>query len=147
MRKQRVLAGLLIILMFAPLTGVSYGATQPSYQGHVTKQPANHVTLHSVKTYLDKHPYQKKAAIGAGIGAAAGVLLSPRGAAGSGLVRGAILGAGAGAGYEYLKQKGIIDKLMKEVGGEKDGMNTPKLPAPSAALPPSEPPGASSNSN
>ena len=57
---------------------------------------------HRNGTYFQRHPYVKKAAIGAGIGAGAGLLFSH---GTKGVVKGAAIGAGAGLGYEYLRRK------------------------------------------
>ncbi len=91
MKKQSLPAVLLTSLMLlgsvVPAHAVYYGSAHESYRQR-----------HPVKAYFYRHPYQKKAAIGAGIGAVGGGVL------GLGVARGAIVGAGAGAGYEYLKR-------------------------------------------
>lgn len=56
----------------------------------------------------EEHPYVKKALIGGGGGAVLGGLLASDGGRLDGAVTGALLGAGAGLGYEYLKTKGIL---------------------------------------
>lgn len=56
----------------------------------------------------EEHPYVKKALIGGGGGAVLGGLLSSDGGRMDGAITGALLGAGAGMGYEYLKNKGIL---------------------------------------
>jgi hypothetical protein len=55
-----------------------------------------------------EHPYLKKALIGGGGGAVLGGLISSDGGRMDGAITGALLGAGAGLGYEYLKNKGIL---------------------------------------
>ncbi len=61
-------------------------------------------------SYMDRHPYVKKAAIGGGIGAAAGALLAREGMRTRGAVKGAIIGGAAGAGYEYLRRQGTFSR-------------------------------------
>jgi len=88
MKKQYLPAVLLgSLLLIGPAQAEYYGSVHESYRQR-----------HPVKAYFYRHPYQKKAAIGAGIGAVGGGVL------GLGVARGAIVGAGAGAGYEYLKR-------------------------------------------
>lgn len=67
------------------------------------------------KIYYDRkqgywycHPYVKRGAIGAGIGGAAGAVLSSKGERLSNAARGAVIGGGVGLGYEYLRQKGVF---------------------------------------
>lgn len=67
------------------------------------------------KVYYDRkqgywycHPYVKRGAIGAGIGGAAGAVLSSKGERLSNAARGAVIGGGVGLGYEYLRQKGVF---------------------------------------
>ncbi|MEB3287854.1 MAG: hypothetical protein VKJ04_10160 [Vampirovibrionales bacterium] len=59
----------------------------------------------------EQHPYLKKAAIGGLGGAVLGGVLANDGSRGNGAVKGALLGAGVGLGYEYLKQKGYISGI------------------------------------
>jgi len=59
-------------------------------------------------SYGERHPYIKKAALIGGTGALVGGLISPDGMRGGGMVKGALLGAGVGVGYEYLKRSGYI---------------------------------------
>jgi outer membrane lipoprotein SlyB len=59
-------------------------------------------------SYMDRHPYIKKAAIGGGAGAAIGALVARDGSRVNGAVKGALIGAGAGLGYEYLRRKGVF---------------------------------------
>jgi len=54
--------------------------------------------------YFHRHPYQQKAAIGAGVGAAAGAVLGGKHHRGSGALKGAAVGGVAGTGYEFLKR-------------------------------------------
>jgi hypothetical protein len=54
------------------------------------------------------HPYVQKALIGGGAGAALGGLLSQDGYRADGAIKGAVLGAGLGLGYQYLKQQGTF---------------------------------------
>lgn len=60
-------------------------------------------------TFGQRHPYVQKAAIGAGGGALVGGLLAGDGYRGDGMVKGALLGAGAGLGYQYLKRQGVFN--------------------------------------
>jgi hypothetical protein len=54
-------------------------------------------------TYFQRHPYQKKALIGAGIGAATSLIFNNGRTDKIG--RSALIGAGAGLSYEYLRQQ------------------------------------------
>jgi hypothetical protein len=58
--------------------------------------------------FLTEHPYAKKALIGGGVGAVAGGLLAGDGGRADGAIKGALLGAGLGLGYEYLKRRGTF---------------------------------------
>ncbi|WP_303674971.1 hypothetical protein [Vampirovibrio chlorellavorus] len=59
-------------------------------------------------TFGQRHPYVKKAAIGGGAGALIGGVLAPDGYRGDGAIKGAVIGAGAGLGYEYLRRQGTF---------------------------------------
>ena len=58
--------------------------------------------------FLGNHPYARKAVLVGGAGAAVGALVAPDGRRGGGAIKGALLGAGAGLGYEYLRRKGLF---------------------------------------
>ena len=58
--------------------------------------------------FLSGHPYIKKAVLVGGAGAAIGALVSQDGRRVNGAVKGALIGAGAGVGYEYLRRKGHL---------------------------------------
>jgi hypothetical protein len=57
------------------------------------------------------HPYVQKAVLGGGAGAALGGLLSRDGYRTDGAIKGALLGAGVGMGYEYLKRQGTFSNM------------------------------------
>jgi hypothetical protein len=61
-------------------------------------------------TQYERHPYLKRAGVGAGIGAAAGAVLAPDGARVDTAVKGGLIGAGAGLGYAYLKNRGYLNR-------------------------------------
>lgn len=61
-------------------------------------------------TYGQEHPYVQKAVLGGGAGAALGGLLSRDGYRTDGAIKGALLGAGIGMGYEYLKRQGTFSR-------------------------------------
>ena len=70
-------------------------AMQPA-QGDTYQSSVTHThTTSKVKTYLQTHPKVKKAAIGAGVGTAAGAAVGL--ISGKGVLRGAAIGAGTGA--------------------------------------------------
>jgi hypothetical protein len=52
------------------------------------------------------HPYAKGALVGGGAGAIIGGLVGPEGYKGESAVKGGLLGAGAGLGYQYLRRRG-----------------------------------------
>ena len=62
------------------------------------------------KTFWQRNPYLKNGLIGAGIGGAGGLILSGKGHRGSGVVKGAAIGTGAGLGYTFLKKKGVFGR-------------------------------------
>jgi hypothetical protein len=55
-----------------------------------------------------EHPYVEKAVLAGGAGAALGGLLARDGYRTDGAIKGALLGAGIGMGYEYLKRQGTF---------------------------------------
>lgn len=59
-------------------------------------------------SFSQRHPYVQKAAIGGGAGALIGGILGRDGYRADGAIKGAVIGAGAGLGYEYLKRQGIL---------------------------------------
>ncbi|MCE3235043.1 MAG: hypothetical protein K0Q50_1223 [Vampirovibrio sp.] len=105
MKNQKVLAVLTLLslgassLMPAAMAHSNrYYDNNGRYQAYGRYQPS----------YWQQHPYVKKAAIGGGAGAVLGAVLSQEGSRGDGAIKGALLGAGAGLGYEYLKRKGYL---------------------------------------
>ncbi len=60
-------------------------------------------------SFSQNHPYIQKAAIGGGAGALIGGILGQDGYRADGAIKGAVLGAGAGLGYEYLKRQGTFN--------------------------------------
>lgn len=100
MKKQKLLAALTLMTLGASslMPAMAYGPNNYNYRAYSRYQP----------TFGQQHPYVKKAAIGGGAGAVLGAILAPSGDRGDGAVKGALLGAGAGLGYEYLKRQGYI---------------------------------------
>lgn len=70
------------------------GYYDPTYQGQVYRQ--------NQPGFLSRNPYVKNALVGAGVGAASSLLFSRSGNRGSGLLRGAVLGAGSGLALRAL---------------------------------------------
>lgn len=60
--------------------------------------------------FLPGHPFVRGAAVGGGLGAAAGAIFSPEGSKGDGAIKGALLGGGAGLGYEFLRTHGYLSR-------------------------------------
>lgn len=60
-------------------------------------------------------PYVKKALIGAGIGALASGALSRDGFSSGSIIRGALIGGGAGVGYQYLRNRGYLGGQRRDV--------------------------------
>lgn len=58
----------------------------------------------------EEHPYVNKALLGGGTGAVLGSLLARDGYRTDGAIKGALLGAGIGVGYEYLKRQGTFSR-------------------------------------
>jgi hypothetical protein len=61
-------------------------------------------------TRYERHPYLKRAGIGAAAGAGLGAVLAPDGARLDTAVKGGLIGAGAGLGYAYLKDRGYLNR-------------------------------------
>ena len=59
-------------------------------------------------SFSQRNPYLSKALIGGGAGAVIGGVLGQDGYRTGGAVKGAVIGAGAGLGYEYLKRQGVF---------------------------------------
>lgn len=62
----------------------------------------------AIGNFFYNHPYVQKAVLVGGAGAAVGALTAPDGYRGQGAAKGAMVGAGAGMGYEFLRERGII---------------------------------------
>jgi hypothetical protein len=83
---------------------VQHSGTQTARYGYVPPRSAplrHRYSIQDDRTYLQKHPMVKGAAIGAGVGAVAGGLTGV--IAGRGFVRGAAIGAGTGAGVGVVR--------------------------------------------
>lgn len=59
--------------------------------------------------FFREHPYIQKAVIGGGAGAAIGAVVARDGRRLNGAAKGALIGAGAGLGYEYLRRKRVFN--------------------------------------
>ena len=99
--KTKMLAKKLLssTLLVATVTMMGTAPMQIAHAAYADNRP----------TYFQRNPYVKKAAIGAGIGAGAGLIL---GHGASGVLKGAAIGTGAGLGYEYLHRKGVFHKIF-----------------------------------
>ncbi len=58
--------------------------------------------------FMDRHPYVQKAVVGGGAGAALGAIVARDGNRMNTAAKGALIGAGAGMGYELLRRKGVF---------------------------------------
>jgi hypothetical protein len=91
----------------SPLSGGVQTHVVPIQHASVTHRTATHVRNHRVthyrddRTYWQRHPMQKGAAIGGGVGAAGGAIAGL--ISGRGLLRGAAIGAGTGAGVGVVR--------------------------------------------
>jgi hypothetical protein len=74
------------------------------YNGYTSRNYSNS----RVGNFFQDHPYVQKAAVIGGAGAAVGAIVAGDGNRVNGAVKGALLGAGVGMGYQYLRQQGII---------------------------------------
>lgn len=74
------------------------------YRGHDSRYYGYSRYSRYTPTFGQRHPYVKKAAIGGGAGALVGGLLAPEGSRTDGAVKGAMVGAAVGLGYEYLRR-------------------------------------------
>lgn len=103
MKKFRMLSllmvpGVLVNLAFVP----AQAAGVRDYLGY------GHPYRTDSGRYFTRHPYVQKAVIVGGTGAIVGAIASGEGQRLSGAAKGALIGAGVGVGYEYLRQKGIF---------------------------------------
>jgi hypothetical protein len=104
-------------------SGVTRPATNVRLQGTAAQHPApasthpipstgaerpHTVYLKDTRTFWQRHPMVKGAAIGAGFGAGAGALTGL--ISGQGILRGAVIGAGTGAGVGVIR----TSKIMKQ---------------------------------
>lgn len=104
MFKQKILASAIVAsVLLAPLPYVVLDADAAT-----TCRKGD--TSANCKTFWQRNPYIKSGLIGAGVGGAGGLILSGHGRRGSGVVKGAAIGAGAGLGYQFLKNKGVFDR-------------------------------------
>jgi len=99
MKTHRLLTALTLLSIMGGSSMMPAMAYNPRYNDYNRYYP---------RSYAQQHPYVQKAAIGGGAGALLGAILSPEGVRTDGAIKGALLGAGAGMGYEYLKRKGYI---------------------------------------
>lgn len=98
------------------LTGAVQANVHPAYgsanQTYVNVPPHNtvshipHAYLQHTRSFFQRHPMVKSAAIGGGIGAASGGVLGL--ATGHGFFRGAVIGAGTGAGIGVVRKSQIM---------------------------------------
>lgn len=96
---------LVCVLQFGGGMQDAYATT--TYRAGTTKvRVAGHAT--QKKTYWQRHPKVKAAAIGGGVGAAGGLLIG--GLTGHGAVRGAAIGAGTGAGVGLIRSSQTLKR-------------------------------------
>ncbi len=105
MKRQKLLSGLMVMTF---LTGSGIAPAMAAHSSRYYNQYQNY--QRGYVNYRDNHPYVKKAAIGGGAGALLGGILAGDGSRMDGAIKGGLLGAGAGLGYEYLKQKGYLSR-------------------------------------
>jgi hypothetical protein len=94
--------------MLALASVVSSSIAMPAAMAHNDRYYNNYDYRGYTRYENNRRPYLKKAAIGAGAGALVGGLVLGDGSTMDGAVKGALLGAGAGLGYEYLRRKGYF---------------------------------------
>ncbi len=103
-RRNQIKSRLLSGVVLTALLGGSLMATSPA----MAHDPYHNRYRGYASSYGERHPYIKKAALIGGTGALVGGVISPEGLRGDGMIKGALLGAGVGVGYEYLKRNGYI---------------------------------------
>ena len=101
MKTRKLLAAATLVLMTA-------GMTLPQAMAHDYNAARYNRYYDNRGSFGNRHPYVQKAAIGGGAGAVLGGVLARDGSRADGAVKGALLGAGAGLGYEYLKRQGVF---------------------------------------
>jgi len=102
--KKQLLSAMMVLMsigaMAMPAFAYDYHAyqRQPYYQGY---------NRYDQSAY-NKRQYIQKAVIGGAAGAALGGILNNTGDVGGGAIRGGLIGAGVGLGYQYLKTHHIF---------------------------------------
>lgn len=111
MFRQKITLTLASLVMIASLNlGVIAPNTASAYDVYSQNyQQQQYYNNYNRPTYFQRHPYVKKALIGAGVGAGVGLLFSH---GSRGVLKGAAIGTGAGLGYEYLRQRGVLNNLF-----------------------------------
>ena len=87
----------------------AYGSANRTYVNappHHTAPHIPHTYLRNTRSFFQRHPMVKSAALGGGIGAASGGVLGL--ATGHGFFRGAVIGAGTGAGIGVVRKSQIM---------------------------------------
>jgi len=100
-------AGALVVLA----SSLAPAAFAQPYQGYGYGYGGGHRNWRDEYRYQgSQHPYVKDALIGGAGGGILGAVIGPEGDKGSSAVKGALLGAGAGLGYRYLKGQGALNR-------------------------------------
>jgi hypothetical protein len=103
--KKQAIAALSALLMFSTAV-VPAAFAHNGYRGYSRyNRYDNDRYYRGYNRNYSRDQYIKKAAIGGGAGALIGGLMSEEGYRTGGAVKGGLLGAGAGLGYEYLRRR------------------------------------------
>lgn len=105
MMKKQMLAS---VLTLSVLAGTSMMLPSAEAQSNRYDYGRYHNYYNRDRGFLANNPYLKKAVLVGGGGAVVGGLLAGDGGRAEGAVKGALLGAGLGMGYEYLKRQGTF---------------------------------------
>ena len=104
MKKQTVaVISTLLLVLSASLTPDAFAHRY--YRGYGRYNGYNNYYNGYAQRHWSQQQYAKKGLIGAGTGAVIGGLMANDGYRATGAVKGGLLGAGAGLGYEYLRRR------------------------------------------
>ena len=101
--RKRLLLGLIGFMLAGTVSGMPFASAHHYYDRYDNYRPSSYQQGYSRFRY--QHPYLKSAGIGGAGGAVIGTLVAPDGDRVGGAVKGGLLGAGAGLGYEWLRRK------------------------------------------
>jgi hypothetical protein len=103
LKKKMIAAAMMLSMTLGGAATLVPAAEARDYQGYNRYNYYNRD-----RGLMGNHPYVQKAVIGGGVGAVAGGLLAGDGGRADGAIKGGLLGAGLGLGYQYLRNQGTF---------------------------------------